>query len=169
MYNRITWGQPNVGTCQDPFRAKGLVPRLFLIYVLKVDMPKVILTELLVHGWNMNVWCELKSHSVSQWSLHPCPWEIGSTWAERVGHATLFIGNMRLSFMMSLPALSLGERVCVSRKGGTGRWVDSLANEGQISIATSGFGSRMALVGTGWAISLILCTQTYPFISILLV
>jgi len=58
--------------------------------------------------------------------------------------------------MMSLPAMSLGLRFHVSRKSGTGGggWVYP---KGANSIATSGLISRNDLVGTGWAISLLLC------------
>ena len=49
---------------------------------------------------------------------------------------------------MSLPAMSLGLRFCVSRKGGTGEggWVHP---KGVNSMAMSGFACRKALVGTG--------------------
>ena len=54
--------------------------------------------------------------------------------------------------MMSLPAMSLGLRFCVSRKGGTGRggWVHP---KGENSMAASGLILRSDLVGTGRAIS----------------
>ena len=57
---------------------------------------------------------------------------------------------------MSLPALPLGDRFCVSINGGTrgGWWVHL---QGVISIAVSGLGFRKALVGTGWAVSFLLC------------
>ena len=53
--------------------------------------------------------------------------------------------------MMSLPAMSLGLRFCVSRKGGTGGggWVRL---KGANSMAVSGFIFRSDLVGTGRAI-----------------
>jgi len=56
--------------------------------------------------------------------------------------------------MMSLPAMSLGLRFCVSRKGGTrgGGWVDP---KGENSMATSGLIFRSDLVGTGRAISVL--------------
>ena len=41
----------------------------------------------------------------------------------------------------------MGDGFCVRRKGGTGRWVDSCANEGQNSMAMSGLGYRTALGG----------------------
>jgi len=52
---------------------------------------------------------------------------------------------------MSLPAMSLGLRFCMSRKGGTGggRWVHP---KGANSMAASGFAFRSNLVGTGRAI-----------------
>ena len=51
---------------------------------------------------------------------------------------------------MSLPAMSLGLKFCVSRKGGTGGggWVHH-------SMAMSGLVLRSDLVGTGWAISVL--------------
>jgi len=54
--------------------------------------------------------------------------------------------------MMSLPAMSLGLRFCVSRKDGTGvgGWVHP---KGANSMAASGFVFRSDLVGTGRAIS----------------
>ena len=56
--------------------------------------------------------------------------------------------------MMSLPAMSLGLRFCVSRKGGTGGggWVHP---KGENSMATSGLIFRSDLVGTGRAISVL--------------
>ena len=56
--------------------------------------------------------------------------------------------------MMSLSAMSLGLRFCMSRKGrtGGGEWVHP---KGANSIATSGFISRNDLVGTGRAISVL--------------
>ena len=57
---------------------------------------------------------------------------------------------------MSLQAMSLGLRFCTSRKGGigVGGWVHL---KGANSMAASGIDCRKALVGTGWAISLLLC------------
>ena len=54
--------------------------------------------------------------------------------------------------MMSHPAMSLGDRFCDSRKGGTGGggWVHP---EGENSMAVSGLRSRKVLVGTERAIS----------------
>ena len=54
--------------------------------------------------------------------------------------------------MMSHPAMSLGDRFCDSRKGGTGGggWVHP---EGANSMAVSGLRDRKVLVGTGRAIS----------------
>ena len=56
--------------------------------------------------------------------------------------------------MMSLPAMSLGLRFCMSRKGGTGGggWVHP---KGANSMAASGFVFRSDLVGTGRAISIL--------------
>ena len=56
---------------------------------------------------------------------------------------------------MSFPAMSLGLRLCVSRKGGTrgGRWVHP---KGANSMAESGLVFRSDLVGTGRAISILL-------------
>jgi len=55
---------------------------------------------------------------------------------------------------MSLPAMSLGLRFCVSRKGQTegGGWVHP---KGANSMAMSGLTCRKALVGTGRAISVL--------------
>jgi len=52
------------------------------------------------------------------------------------------------SFIMSLPAMSFGDRFCLSRKGrtGGGGWVHP---QGANSMAVSGLGCRKALVGTG--------------------
>ena len=54
--------------------------------------------------------------------------------------------------MMSHPAMSLGDRFCESRKGGTGGggWVQP---EGANSMAVSGLRGRKVLVSTGKAIS----------------
>ena len=54
--------------------------------------------------------------------------------------------------MMSHPAMSFGDRLCDSRKGGTGGggWVHP---EGANSVAVSGLRGRKVLVGTGKAIS----------------
>ena len=56
--------------------------------------------------------------------------------------------------MMSHPVMSLGDRFCDSRKGGTGRggWVHP---EGANSMAVSGLRDRKVLVGTGRAITAI--------------
>ena len=56
------------------------------------------------------------------------------------------------SFMMSHPAMSLGDRFCDSRKGGTGGggWMHP---EGANSMAVSGLRDRKVLVGTGRVIS----------------
>jgi len=56
--------------------------------------------------------------------------------------------------MMSLPAMSLGLRFCMSRKGrtGGGGWVHQ---KGANSMAASGLVLRSDLVGTGRAISVL--------------
>jgi len=56
--------------------------------------------------------------------------------------------------MMSLPAMSLGLRFCMSRKGGTGigGWVHP---KGANSMAVSGLVFRSNLVGTGRAIPIL--------------
>ena len=53
--------------------------------------------------------------------------------------------------MMSLPAMSYGDRFCVSRKGGIG----GVHPKGANSMATSGLISRSNLVGTRRAISIL--------------
>ena len=63
-----------------------------------------------------------------------------------------YLQRETFSFMMSHPAMSLGDRFCDSRKGGTGGggWVHpECAN----SMAVSGLRGRKVLVGTGKAIS----------------
>ena len=54
--------------------------------------------------------------------------------------------------------MSLGLRLCASREGGTGGggWVSALSLG---SMAASGLGLVKVLVGAGWAISLLLCTN----------
>ena len=54
--------------------------------------------------------------------------------------------------MISHPAMSLGDKLCVSRKGGTGGggWVHP---KGANSMAVSGLRGRKVMVGTGKAIS----------------
>ena len=56
---------------------------------------------------------------------------------------------------MWLPAMSLGDRFCDSRKGGTegGGWVHP---EGANSMAVSGLRSKKVLAGTGRASSIVL-------------
>jgi len=58
--------------------------------------------------------------------------------------------------MMLLLAMSLGLRLGTSRKGGTGGggWV-SAQGWNQMGQDASGLGCRKAMVGTGWAISLL--------------
>ena len=69
-----------------------------------------------------------------------------------------YIRHETFSFMMSLPAMSLGLRFCVSRKGGTGGggWVHP---KGANSMAVSGLVFRSDLVGTGRAISILFGTN----------
>ena len=57
-------------------------------------------------------------------------------------------------FIMSLLAMTLGLKFCMSRKGGTrgGGWVQP---KGANSISMLGLACRMALVGTGRAISVL--------------
>jgi len=66
--------------------------------------------------------------------------------------ADLRIRHENFSFMMSLPAIFLGLRFCISRKGGTrgGGWVHP---KGANNMAASGLVLRCDLVGTGRAIS----------------
>ena len=63
-----------------------------------------------------------------------------------------FISDVRL------PAMSLGLRICASREGGTGGggWVSALSLG---SMAAFGLGLEELLVGAGWAISILLCTN----------
>jgi len=65
-----------------------------------------------------------------------------------------YIRHETFSFMMSLPAMSLRLRFCMSRKCGTGGggWVHS---KGKNSMAASGLVFRSDLVGTGKAISIL--------------
>ena len=66
-----------------------------------------------------------------------------------------YLQRETVSVMMSHPAMSLGDRFCDSRKGGTGGggWVHP---EGANSMAVSGLCGRKVLVGTGKAISAVL-------------
>ena len=57
---------------------------------------------------------------------------------------------------MSLPAISLGLRLCTSRKGGTGGG-GQVSTLGPGNMAPSGLSYRKPLISTGWAISLLLC------------
>jgi len=59
---------------------------------------------------------------------------------------------MRLQLVMSLLAMSLGDRFCVSGKG---RLV-GVPEECKHCMAMSGIGFREVLVGNGWVISLLL-------------
>ena len=58
------------------------------------------------------------------------------------------IHHETFSFMMSYPAISLGDRFCVSRKGGAGEgeWVYSKCAN---SMAVSGLACKKPLVGAG--------------------
>ena len=68
-----------------------------------------------------------------------------------IRHET-FISDVRL------PAMSLGDRLCASREGrtGGGGWVSALSLG---SMAAFGLSLEKPLVGAGWAISLLLCTN----------
>ena len=57
--------------------------------------------------------------------------------------------------MMSLPAMSLGLRFCVSTKGGWDRGGGWVHPKGANSMAVSGLIFRSDLVGTGRAISVL--------------
>jgi len=59
---------------------------------------------------------------------------------------------------MSLPAMSLGLRFYASRKGGTGGG-GRVSTLGPGNMAASGLSCRKPLVSTGWATSLLLCTN----------
>ena len=75
---------------------------------------------------------------------------------------------MKLADLELVMSLLLGLRFCTSRKGGTGGsvWVHP---KGATSVAASGRDYRKALVGTGWAISLVcmnrLRKQTCGFVG----
>ena len=76
------------------------------------------------------------------------------------GLNTLTVYRQHETFIsdVTLPAMSLGLRLCASRKGrtGGGEWVSALSLG---SMAASGLGLEKLLVGAGWAISLLLCTN----------
>ena len=59
---------------------------------------------------------------------------------------------------MSFPAMTFGDRFRFSRKGriGGGRWVHP---KGADSVAVSGLCFGNALVGSGWATAVLLCTN----------
>ena len=57
------------------------------------------------------------------------------------------IDAYNFQLVWSLPAMSLGLTLCTSRK------------EGEVGALASGLSCRKPLVGTGWAISLLLCTN----------
>jgi len=71
--------------------------------------------------------------------------------------ARLISAQLKLSRML-LPAMPFGDRFCMNRKGGTrgGGWVCPKAAK---NMALSGLSFRNTLVGTGWAILLVLCTN----------
>jgi len=66
--------------------------------------------------------------------------------------------SCNFQLVMSLLALSLGLRFCASRKGGTGGG-GRVSTMGPGDVAASGCSCRKPLVGTGWATSLLLCTN----------
>ena len=59
-----------------------------------------------------------------------------------------YLQHETFSFMMSHPAMSLGDRLCASRKGGAGErgWVHP---KGANSMAASGLSFEQPLVGAG--------------------
>jgi len=61
---------------------------------------------------------------------------------------------------MSLPAVTFGDRLCFSRKGGIGGdgWVHP---KGADSMAVSWFRFGNALVGSEWATAVLLCTNGF--------
>jgi len=65
---------------------------------------------------------------------------------------------MKLSCHFSLPAMSFGDRFYISRKGGTGGigWVHPTSAN---IMAVSGLSFENTLVGTRWAVSVLLCTN----------
>jgi len=66
--------------------------------------------------------------------------------------------SYNFQLVMSLRAMSLGLRFCASRKGGTGGG-GRVSTLGPGNMAASGLSCRKPLVSTGWAISLLLCTN----------
>ncbi len=58
--------------------------------------------------------------------------------------------------MTSLGEFSLGDRLCMSRKGGTrgGEWVHL---KGENGIVQPWMGRRNPVLGAGWAVSLVFC------------
>ena len=68
------------------------------------------------------------------------------------------ISSMKFHLVMSLPAMTFGDRFCFSKKDriGKGGWVHL---KGADSMAVSGLNFRSALVGSGWATAVLLCTN----------
>jgi len=66
--------------------------------------------------------------------------------------------SMKFHLVMSLPAMTFGDRFCFSKKDriGGGGWVHL---KGADSMAVSGLNFRNALVGSGWATAVLLCTN----------
>ena len=64
----------------------------------------------------------------------------------------------KTQLVMSLLPMSFRDRFCMSRKSGTGEgwWVHL---KGANSVAVSGLSFTNTLVGTGWAVSLLVCTS----------
>jgi len=59
---------------------------------------------------------------------------------------------------MSLLVMSLGHKFCASRKGGIGEGGE-ISTMGPGNMVACGISCRISLVGTGWATSLLLCTN----------
>ena len=68
------------------------------------------------------------------------------------------MASYNFQLVMSLPAMSLGLRFCASRMGETGGG-ERVSTLGPGNMAASGLSYRKPLVSTGWAISLLLCTN----------
>ena len=68
------------------------------------------------------------------------------------------LASYNFQLVMSLPAMSLGLRLCASRKGGTGGG-GQVSTLGPGNMAASGLSCRKPLVIPGWAISLLMCTN----------
>ena len=65
---------------------------------------------------------------------------------------------MKIHLVMSLPAMTFGDRFCFSRKGGIGGGGWMYLNSAD-SMTISGFSFRNALVGSRWATAVLLCTN----------